>query len=40
MQVLAECTQSLLLYVLDPVNERALGQHKKANNNYYQINAV
>lgn len=28
---------SLLLYVLE---ERALGQHRKANDNYYQINAV
>lgn len=39
-RVLAECTQSLLLYILDPVRERTLGQHIKANNNYYQINAV
>lgn len=34
MWVLAEHTQSLLLYVLDPVKERTLGQHIKANNNY------
>lgn len=40
MHVLAECTQSLLLYILDPVRVKTLGQHIKANNNYYQINAV
>lgn len=40
MQVLAQSTQSLLLYVWDPVRETSLGQHIKASNNYYQINAV
>lgn len=40
MQVLAEHAQSLLLYVLDPVKERTLGQHMKPSSNYYQINAV
>lgn len=33
-QILAEWTQSLLLYVLDSMKERTLGQRIKANNNY------
>lgn len=40
LQALVESSPSPLLYVLDPMEERALGQQIKANNNYYQINAV
>lgn len=39
-QALVESPPSPLLDVLDPMEERALGQQIKANNNYYQINAV